>query len=108
MKATLAPAAMLLACLVNGACRSSSSCGAVVSEYTTPTGAHACWQYTDDYEGAVVGTAVTSCPTANQLGFCELNGDRSGACGAIYYTDNGLTAAQARQDCLDAGGAWSP
>ena len=96
MRATWGAAALLLACLVNGACRNSTSCGAIVSEYTAPTGTHACWQYTENYEGVVVGTPVTSCPTANQLGFCAMDVDHAGACGEIYYTDNGLTADEAR------------
>jgi hypothetical protein len=108
MRATWSAAALLLACLVNAACRSSTSCGAVVSDYTAPTGAHGCWQYTENYEGVVVGTPAISCPTANQLGVCAMDGDRTGACGTIYYTDNGLTADQARRYCLDAGGSWSP
>ena len=108
MRATWGAAALLLACVVSGACRNSTSCGAIVSEYTAPTGAHACWQYTEDYGGIVVGTPVTSCPTANQLGFCAMDVDHAGACGEIYYTDNGLTADEARRDCLAAGGSWSP
>ena len=108
MKATWGPAALLLAALVGSACRSSSSCGAISSDYTAPSGARSCWQYTADFEGPVVGTPVSSCPTANQLGLCELTGDRAAACGQIVYTDHGLTADQARQDCIEAGGVWSP
>jgi hypothetical protein len=108
MKATWGPAALLVASLVGSGCRWSSSCGAVLSDYTAPSGARGCWQYTADFEGAVVGTPVTSCPTVNQLGLCEMTGDRAAACGEIFYTDNGLTADQARQDCLAAGGVWSP
>jgi hypothetical protein len=108
MKATWGAAALLLACVVNGSCHSSTSCGAFVSEYTSPSGVHGCWQYTEDYEGVVVGTPVPFCPSADQLGACALEGDRAAACGEIYYTDNGLTADQARRDCVAAGGTWSP
>jgi hypothetical protein len=108
MRATWAAAALLLPALVDIGCRSSSSCGAVLSEYTAPTGAHGCWEYTEDFEGAVVGTPISWCPTANPLGLCKMTGDRSAACGEIFYTDNGVTADQARQYCLEAGGIWSP
>lgn len=108
MKARWGAAALLVGALANGACRDSTSCGAIVSEYTAPTGARSCWQYTDEYEGAVAGTPLTSCPTASQLGFCTMSGDKSGACGVIYYGDHGLTADQARTLCAEGGGAWSP
>jgi hypothetical protein len=107
-RAAWATAALLFAAVLNDGCRSSSSCGAIVSESTAPSGAHGCWQYTEDFDGVVVGTPVSWCPTANQLGFCAMSGDSSGACGAIFYTDNGLTADQAQKDCEEAGGVWSP
>src|SRR5690242_12875943 len=99
MKRTWGTAALLLAALVAVGCRSSSSCGAVSSEDTSPDGVHGCWQYTEDFEGVVIGTPVSWCPTANQLGVCALTGDRSAACGKIVYSDNDMTADQARKDC---------
>ena len=108
MKATSGAMALLLGAIITTACQSTSSCGSMVSERTEATGARACWQYTADFGGAVLGTPVTACPTAKQLGICTMNGDTAGPCGLIYYTDNGLTADEARRYCLDAGGTWSP
>jgi len=101
-------AIFLMGVAMTGACTAATSCGAIVSDYTAPTGARGCWQYTDDFSGTIVGTRINACSTANQLGACTVPVERGTACGIIYYADNGLTADQAAQYCRDAGGVWSP
>lgn len=101
-------AIFLMGVAMTSACTAGTSCGAIASDYTAPTGARSCWKYPDDYPGTIIGTRIGACPTANQLGACTVPIERGGACGLIYYADNGLTAAQARQYCQDQGGVWSP
>lgn len=86
-------------------CGSSSSCGSILSESVGP---HACWLYPADHRGAVVGGTTAACPTANQLGACDITDHGPGACGVIYYGDDGFTVDEARRSCRAQGGAWSP
>jgi hypothetical protein len=63
------------------------------------------------YSGSAVpascpeGNEVSSCPTANALGTCTI--DKSTTTVAeTFYSDGGITAAEAQMVCAESGGAW--
>ena len=105
MKATWRAVMLLIGVAAIGGCGSSSSCGTIVSESVGP---HACWLYPADHTGAVVGGVVAACPTGDQLGVCNIFEHGPGACGVIFYGDDGFTVDEARRACRAQGGAWSP
>lgn len=105
MRAGWGALALLIGTATIGGCWSNSSCGAILSESIGP---HACWQYTDFHEGAIVGARVGACPTAGQLGSCTLPDQGASACGVIYYGDDGLSVDEARRACRMLGGSWAP
>ena len=123
----------LVGCLCAAACSSSKSSGgtgassAGGSSGTSSGGSgftcdikSAAFEYCEEYdnlpsadESAVkqsctgsMGTAGTSCPSANQLGSCAVT---SGGLTfkEFYYSTNGFTAMEAQTACTGSGGKWT-
>jgi hypothetical protein len=90
-----------------GASTSSGSSGSSSGSFLSCDLGSGCFTYSGGETPADCpeGNMVSSCPTANALGTCTI--DKSTTTVAeTFYSDGGITAAEAQMVCAESGGAW--
>jgi hypothetical protein len=112
----------LLGCSLGAGCNSTTDGPTFTCNYTITTDGGAssvCAEYvtppitvTTDLETACMaeqGTPGSTCSSAGRLGTCaRISSTTSISENDAYYSDGGLTAAEAQAACTTSGGTWTP
>jgi hypothetical protein len=104
----------LTALLLLAACEDSNGGAVVACQTDGGTTQHVCTVYVGPglSMDCAVGIAVPDCPTPNALGTCFYTLSAGGIAESVqttYYSEGGVTAAQAEMECATfMGSSWVP